>query len=140
MKRTTLFVALASAFSIPVAAYAHGNTSSQNESDWGKSTQRVESMNGQQDENSSLVKQAQDKLSALGKDVGTPDGQMNSKTEQALTDFQQQNGLQPTGQLDQETIAALDLNQSGSAATGGSASSPQNPQGNDTAPSPSDSD
>ncbi len=140
MKRTTLFVALASAFSIPVAAYAHGNTSSQNDSAWSKSTERVESMNGQQDQNPSLVKEAQQKLSALGKDVGTPDGQMNSKTQQALTDFQQQNGLQPTGQLDQETIAALDLNQSGSAATGGSASNPQNPQGDDTAPSPSDSD
>ena len=140
MKRTTLFVALASAFSIPVAAYAHGNTSSQNESDWSKSTQRVESMNSQQGESSDLVKQAQDKLSALGKDVGTPDGQMNAKTQEALTDFQQQNGLQPSGQLDQQTIAALDLSQSASAATGGSASDPQNPQGNDTAPSPSDSD
>jgi peptidoglycan hydrolase-like protein with peptidoglycan-binding domain len=138
MKRTTLFIALASAVSIPLSAYAHGNNaSSQNESEWSKSTQRVESMNDQQGQSSDLVKQVQEKLSALGKDVGTPDGQMNSKTEQALTDFQQQNGLQATGQLDQQTIAALDLDQSGSAATGGSAS---RSQGSYAAPKPSDSD
>ena len=136
MKRTTLF-ALTSALSLSASMYAYGNTTSQNESDWSKSTERVESMNGQPGENSDLVKQAQDKLSALGKDVGTPDGQMNSKTQQALTDFQQENGLQPTGQLDQQTLAALDLNQSGSAATGGSA---PDSQGAYTAPRPSDSD
>ena len=135
MKRTTLFVALASAVSIPLSVSAYANAGSQNESAWSKSTQRVESMNGQQGESSGLVKQAQEKLSALGKDVGSADGQMNSKTQQALSDFQQENGLQPTGQLDQQTLAALDLNQSGSAATGGSAS---NPQGSDTPASDSD--
>lgn len=138
MKRTTLFVALASAVSIPLSVCARGNASSQNESDWSKSTQRVESMNAQQGESSGLVKQAQDKLSALGKDVGTPDGQMNSKTQQALTEFQQQNGLQPTGQLDPQTLAALDLSQSGAAVGGSQTPSPQNPQGNDTPASDSD--
>lgn len=120
MKRTTLFVALASALSISMSAYAHDSASSQNDSDWSKSTRRVESMNSQQGENSGLLKQAQAKLSSLGKDVGTPDGQMNSKTRQALTEYQQENGLQPTGQLDQQTVAALDLK--------------------DSAPRPSDSD
>lgn len=108
MKRTTLFAALASALSLSVCAHATANASSQNESDWSKSTQRVESMNAQQSESSGLVKQAQNELSALGKDVGTPDGHMNWKTRQALTDFQRENGLQPTGQLDPQTIAALD--------------------------------
>lgn len=137
MKRTTLFIALASAASIPLSAYALGNENSQNESEWSKSTRRVESMDAQQGQSSELVKQAQEKLSALGKDVGTADGQMNPKTEQALTDFQKENGLQPTGQLDSQTIAALDLSQSGPAATGGSAS---DSQGSYAAPKPSDSD
>lgn len=136
MKRTTLF-ALASAVSLSASMYAYGNTTSQNESEWSKATERVESMNAQPGENADLVKQAQAKLSALGKDVGTADGQMNAKTEQALTDFQQENGLQPTGQLDSQTIAALDLNQSGSAATGGSGSDSQSDY---TPPKPSDSD
>ena len=136
MKRTTLF-ALTSALSLSASMYAYGNASSANDSEWSKSTLRVERMNDQQREGSGLVKQAQDKLSALGKDVGTADGQMNPKTEQALTDFQQENGLQPTGQLDSQTLAALDLNQSGSAATGGSSSGSQD---NYTPPKPSDSD
>ena len=105
MKRTTLFIALASAASLSVPAYA--------ESSWSKATQRVESMNDQHGESSDLVKQAQEKLSSLGKDVGTPDGQMSAKTQQALKEYQQENGLQPTGQLDQQTIAALDLSSNG---------------------------
>ena len=51
MKRTTLFIALASAVSIPLSVYARGNASSQNESEWSKATQRVESMNAQPAEN-----------------------------------------------------------------------------------------
>ncbi len=137
MKRTTLFVAIASALSLSVPAYAHGDKSSQNQSSWSQATQRVESMSGEQSENSDLVKQAQEKLSDMGKDVGTPDGQMGVKTQQALKEYQQENGLEPTGQLDRQTIAALDLNQSGSAATSGSSS---DSQGNDTGSSASDSD
>ena len=121
MKRTTLHVALASSLSLSPLAFA-------NDSSWSKATQRVESMNDQQGQNQSqdqspdLVKQAQEKLSALGKEVGTPDGQMNSQTQQALQEFQRDNGLQPSGQLDQQTIAALDIDQSGSAASGSSPS------------------
>lgn len=143
MKRTMPFVVLASAFSLSLSAYAHGASSSQNQSDWSKSTQRVESMNDrqshgdQQSRSPELVKQAQEKLAAMGKNVGAPDGQLNAKTERALMQYQKENGLQPTGQLDQQTLAALDIDQSGSAATGGSAFEPQ---GNDTGSSASDSD
>lgn len=112
MKRTTLYVALASSLSLSPFAFA-------NDSSWSKATQRVESMNDQQgqtqEQSPDLVKQAQEKLSALGKNVGTPDGQMNSRTQQALQEFQRDNGLQPSGQLDQQTLAALDIHQSGSA-------------------------
>lgn len=114
MKRTTLYVALASSLSLSPFAFA-------NDSSWSKATQRVESMNDQQGQSQSqeqspdLVKQAQEKLSALGKNVGTPDGQMNSRTQQALQEFQRDNGLQPSGQLDQQTLAALYIHQSGSA-------------------------
>lgn len=143
MKRTTLFAALASALSLSVSAYAHGDMSGQNQSEWSKATQRVESANDQQsqgDEQSQspdVVKQAQEKLSAMGKDVGTPDGRMDAKTQQALKEYQQENALQPTGKLDQQTIAALDLNPTGSAAPGASSS---HSQGNDTGSRPSDSD
>ncbi len=114
MKRTTLFVALAAALSLP--AYAHDQARSQ--------SSQSEETGQQQSANSDLVKQAQQKLSDNGKDIGTPDGKMGPKTEAALKEFQQEKGLQASGQLDQETIAALDLDQgqSGSAATGGTSS------------------
>ena len=127
MKRTTIFVTLASALSMSMSAYAKGNSSSHEQSDWSKATQRVEGMNDQQtqrdqqSQSPDLVKQAQAKLGAMGKDVGTPDGQLNAKTQQALMEYQHDKGLQPTGQLDQQTIAALDLNKSSSAATGSAA-------------------
>ena len=135
MKRTTLFAALASAFSLSVSAYANGDSNSQNESDWSKATQRVESMNDQQSQSEeqtqspAIIRQAQEKLSAMGKDVGTPDGQMDAKTRQVLKEYQQENGLQPTGQLDRQTMAALDLDQTASSANGGTSSSSQD---NDT--------
>jgi peptidoglycan hydrolase-like protein with peptidoglycan-binding domain len=118
MKRTMPLVALASALSLSLSAFAHGTSSSQNQSDWSKSTRRVESMNdqqspaNQQSQSPDLVKQAQEKLGAMGKDVGTPDGQMNAQTQEALMQYQQENGLSPTGQLDPQTIAALDLSAS----------------------------
>ena len=142
MKRTTLFAALASALSLSLSAYVHANDSGKKQSEWSKATQRVEGMNdsqsqGQQSQHSDLVKQAQEKLSAMGKDIGTPDGQMDAKTKQALEEYQQQNGLQPTGQLDRQTIAALDLDHAGSAASGGSAADAYR---NNNEPKPSDSD
>lgn len=141
MKRTTLFAAVAAALSLPLSAYANTNTgsSSQNQSEWGKATQRVERMNGQQNQgnqrSADLVKQVQEKLSAMGKNVGKPDGQMGPKTQHALKEYQQENGLQATGQLDQQTIAALDIDQSSSAANGSSTSSSQ---GNNAASNGSD--
>jgi len=137
MKRTTLFVVVASAFSLPLPALANSDTSSSAEqSTWGQSTQRVESMNDQQgvdqsqssqSQSSDVIKQAQEKLSSLGKDVGTPDGQMNSQTRQALEEFQQENGLQPSGQLDSQTLAALDIDQSSAASGGSSSVTPSTP-------------
>lgn len=131
MKRTTLFAALASAFSFSLSAYALQDSSTQNRSDWSKATQRVESMNDQQSQGEeqsqspAIVKQAQEKLNAMGKDVGTADGQLDAKTRQVLKEYQQENGLPPTGQLDQQTIAALDLDQTASSANGGTSSSSQ---------------
>ncbi len=134
MKRTTLFVALASAISL--SAYAHDQSrqqSSQNDQS------QQQSAKAQQAQNSHVVKQAQEKLSADGKDVGAPDGQLGPKTQAALKEFQQEKGLQQTGQLDQETIAALDLDQTKSAATGGTSSSQNGgmQQPNDTGTNPS---
>ena len=116
MKRTMLSIALASAFSL--SAYANDQAQQQS-SQSEDSQQQSASAQQSQSQNSDLVKQAQEKLNANGKDVGPSDGQLGPKTQAALKEFQQENGLQETGQLDQETIAALDLGESGSAASGG---------------------
>ena len=115
MKRTMLSIALASAFSL--SAYAHDQARQQSSPSEDSQQQSASAQQSQQ--NSDLVKQAQEKLNANGKDVGASDGQLGPKTQAALKEFQQGNGLQETGQLDQETIAALDLGESGSAASGG---------------------
>jgi peptidoglycan hydrolase-like protein with peptidoglycan-binding domain len=60
---------------------------------------------------STLVQSAQQSLNEKGFDAGAPDGQWGPKTEDAVRNFQSANGLQLTGQLDSQTIAALGIAQ-----------------------------
>jgi len=53
------------------------------------------------------VREAQERLNALGYNVGAPDGAAGPKTAKALRDFQQQQGLPVTGRLDTATAGAL---------------------------------
>jgi peptidoglycan hydrolase-like protein with peptidoglycan-binding domain len=55
------------------------------------------------------VRQVQEALKAKGHDIGAADGVMGPRTRAALRDFQQMQGLPPTGQIDQRTLEALDL-------------------------------
>lgn len=123
MKRTTLFVALTSAFSL--SAFAHGQQSGAQSSQNDPSSSYRQSANERQTQSPDVVKQVQQKLSENGQDVGQPDGKMGPKTQAALKQFQQQNGFQPTGQIDAQTLAALNIGQSGSSATGGTAAPSQ---------------
>jgi peptidoglycan hydrolase-like protein with peptidoglycan-binding domain len=126
MKRTTLFVALASAFSL--SAFAGGQehqSGAQSQSEQSSASQQ-QSASSQQSQSPEVVKQVQQKLSEAGQDVGQPDGKLGPKTQAALKEFQEKNGLQASGQLDEQTFAALNIEQSGSSsATGGSASPSQ---------------
>lgn len=65
------------------------------------------------------VRQAQEKLMSEGFDPGAVDGRLGQQTRQGLKDFQESRGLEPSGQLDPQTIAALGLESDSSAATGG---------------------
>jgi len=53
------------------------------------------------------VRQIQQALKDKGFDAGPIDGQLGPQTEQALRSFQQAQGFQATGQIDQKTMAAL---------------------------------
>jgi len=56
------------------------------------------------------IKAAQQQLKSAGEYKGSIDGKMGPEMKQALEKFQKQHGLQATGALDQETLAALQGN------------------------------
>jgi peptidoglycan hydrolase-like protein with peptidoglycan-binding domain len=76
--------------------------------------------------NQGETKQAQQALGQKGFHVRA-DGLMGPQTKQALTQFQQKQGLQQTGQLDEQTMAALGISQS-TTGQGGSSTNGANPQ------------
>jgi peptidoglycan hydrolase-like protein with peptidoglycan-binding domain len=57
--------------------------------------------------NSEQVKAVQQALKDKGHDTGDIDGRMGPKTQAALRDFQQKEGLKATGRADAETMAKL---------------------------------
>lgn len=68
-----------------------------------------------------IVRQAQERLMSEGFDPGAVDGRLGPQTRQGLKDFQQSKGLEPSGQLDPQTIVALGISSDTSGAAGGSA-------------------
>jgi len=55
------------------------------------------------------IRQAQIILKQKGFDVGELDGKLGPRTRKALMAYQQQQGLQATGQMDQQTVSALGI-------------------------------
>jgi peptidoglycan hydrolase-like protein with peptidoglycan-binding domain len=89
-----------------------------------KSSGAAASASTSQAQSSDLVKQAQQKLSQGGHKVQA-DGVMGPKTQAALKEFQQAKGIEASGELNKDTLAALGVSgevTTGSAAIGGSAS------------------
>jgi peptidoglycan hydrolase-like protein with peptidoglycan-binding domain len=74
--------------------------------------------------NSEQVKAIQQALKDQGHDPGDIDGIMGPKTQAALRDYQQKQGLKATGRLDAETSAKLGVEAKTSAAPSASGSSP----------------
>lgn len=88
----------------------------------------------------STIKQAQEKLSSKGHDVQA-DGVLGAKTQAAVKEFQEKEGIQASGRLDQETLAALGVEEgsagSGSSSPASSGSSEKSSDPATSAPSPS---
>ena len=82
------------------------------------------------------IRQAQQQLQAAGLYNGPTDGMMDPDTRAALARFQQQNGLRATQNLDQQTLARLNANQTttgfGSSAPSGTQAPPASAGGNTT--------
>jgi peptidoglycan hydrolase-like protein with peptidoglycan-binding domain len=133
MNRTSTLTATALAAMLagaPVAAFAWSNNSASN-ANGSPSTQSYNGTNAAQSGSSSMtgtngqampsqqlsqseVQDAQQKLQQEGfYKNGQIDGVVGPQTRQALQQFQQSKGLSATGQLDQQTLAALDVNGQG---------------------------
>ncbi|MBV9016033.1 MAG: peptidoglycan-binding protein [Alphaproteobacteria bacterium] len=123
---TKFILATASALALGIAgsglASAADNTSLRNSSgapaaSAGSSAQTPNTMpqseaNETAPASQSQIKQLQQQLKAAGLYKGKVDGKMGRETKQAISQFQQQNGLQTTGKLDQQTLVAMNNNNS----------------------------
>ena len=69
--------------------------------------------NEQQRWSQNEIKQIQGKLKQQGYDVGQVDGVLGPTTQQALRQFQEDKGLQASGQPDQQTLSSLNVQPSG---------------------------
>jgi peptidoglycan hydrolase-like protein with peptidoglycan-binding domain len=87
--------------------------------------------------NPEQVKAVQQALKDQGHDPGDIDGVMGPKTQSALRDYQQKQGLKATGRLDAETQAKLGVEKTSAApsASGSSSTSPAASPSTSTSPS-----
>ena len=69
-----------------------------------------------------VVKQVQQQLNQKGYEVGSADGQAGPRTQAGVKKFQESQKLNATGRIDQQTLAALGINEQD--ATGGFGRSP----------------
>jgi peptidoglycan hydrolase-like protein with peptidoglycan-binding domain len=67
-----------------------------------------------------ICRGTQMRLARLGYPVGDVDGELGPRTRSAVQHFQEHRGFRPTGRLDPQTLAALDIDTSTSGATSGS--------------------
>jgi hypothetical protein len=81
----------------------------------GQSGGGAQAAHGAQAENwsKSRIEQVQRQLKAAGAYNGPIDGRLDTKTENAISQFQEQHGLKKTGMLDPQTLAALGKQSSG---------------------------
>ena len=96
-----------------------GNLNSPQTSASAPATQSSRAMTSPVNASEDQIKAVQQQLKTAGDYKGSVDGKMGPEMKQALEQFQKQHGLQATGALDQETLAALQSNagQAGSSTT-----------------------
>lgn len=108
MKARPIFIAVAAMFSASAMAGGAQQSSSQGASQGGMPEQSQQQARNPA-QNPEVVKQAQEKLSAAGHDAGEADGKLGTKTQAAVKEFQESKGLQASGRLDSQTLAALEI-------------------------------
>ena len=123
MRKIALAAVAALALPISVPAMAQQNNAKQNPPAQ-QSQQQLQSNQGSGQQGQQLsqneVRQIQQKLDQKGFSSGRTDGKLGPETKTALRDFQKKNGLQQTGQPDQQTLAKLGMSQSSTTGQGSS--------------------
>jgi peptidoglycan hydrolase-like protein with peptidoglycan-binding domain len=119
MNRLLLTTTTAVAFALAFSGVGHAQTSPATHSQTPtehpqSSTVQPQSSQGQMQLSKSQTEQVQKELKSAGLYKGPIDGEMGPEMKQAISQFQQQNGLDQTGVVDQQTFAALSNNNPGS--------------------------
>ncbi|HUI97829.1 MAG TPA: peptidoglycan-binding domain-containing protein [Xanthobacteraceae bacterium] len=112
----TALAALALPLAIP--AMAQQNGAKQNAPAQNQQQSRWNSQSSDQQLSRNEIRQVQQALDQKGFKVGRTDGKLGPRTKQALSGFQKSQNLQQSGQPDQQTLAALGINQSGTTGQG----------------------
>jgi peptidoglycan hydrolase-like protein with peptidoglycan-binding domain len=107
---------------IPVMAQ-QGNQSQQPQQS--SAMQKNGANNGSANLSQAEIKQVQQALDQKGFKAGPADGKLGPETEQAIKQFQQKQGLQQTGQLDEQTLSALGIQSQNQGSTTGQAGAQQ---------------
>lgn len=127
MKLTHLVVAGAALVSFSAIAADESKQKQDSQAQSSQQGSEKQAQSGQkqqmsQSQSPEVVKQVQEKLSSQGYDPGPADGKMGPKTQAALKKLQEDRSLSTSGQLDQQTLATLGLDEGASASTGASGS------------------
>ncbi|MGE5117099.1 MAG: peptidoglycan-binding domain-containing protein [Betaproteobacteria bacterium] len=112
-------LAMALGLALGGAAWAQSDTGSATTHDNATTSSQGTSTSSDASMSADTIRQAQQQLSDKGLYTGQVDGVMGPKTQAALKEFQQKQGMQASGKLDSSTLAAL-----GVQAGGGTSSSP----------------
>ncbi len=120
-------IVIATAAVFPAGAFAAGDYSSPPPRQSQSQGAMLQPQGGReaQAQPSGVVRQVQQQLKQQGINAGPVDGQWGPLTEKGVRQFQQSKNIQASGQLDEQTLAALGIQEPGSATgsskTGGSA-------------------
>jgi peptidoglycan hydrolase-like protein with peptidoglycan-binding domain len=132
--RTTLIALAAAALALPALAQQQPNAAPQGSADQTQNSDQKSAGKGDRGQPMRLgrtqTRMLQTQLNRMGLEAGPADGVIGEKTRKALEKFQSQKGLNPSGQLDRETVSAL------RALRGQMASSRRSPQRGSSQPEP----
>jgi peptidoglycan hydrolase-like protein with peptidoglycan-binding domain len=115
LKQGMLALAAAGAFAVTPAMAQQGAGAS---ADQVLQQEQAQGSGAQLQLSPSTVRQIQQALNQAGYSVGNVDGVWGPQTAQALQNYQQAQGLEPTGQLNQRTLAQLGVQGQGAAVGG----------------------